>query len=243
MSDSPDRRAFLKGLGVVGAAGVAASVPVDVAEAAQAAPQGAGAQAAPKPAPAPRAYVFFTAPEAAFVEAAAATFIPADELSPNGNDCGIPVFMDRQFAGAWGAGDRMYMGGPWQKGAPTQGYQLPLTPAELMRAGIAQTNLYCRKTFQKDFDRLTADQKVTVIKGLEANQIALEVVPTNEFFALLYQGMMEGFFADPMYGGNRDKVSWKMLGFPGVLAVHGQNIKNYRNKRYEAEPASIEDLS
>ena len=241
MSDSPDRRKFLKGLGLVGAASVAAIVPAETVDAAQAA-----AQAGAKPAAAadtPHAYVFFTAPEAAFVEAAASTFIPADDLTPNGTDCGVPAFIDRQLAGAWGSGDRMYMQGPWQKGKPTQGYQLPLTPAELFRAGIAATNAYCRKTFQKDFDRLTADQRVTVLKGLEQGQIALTPVPTAEFFDVLLQSTMEGFFADPMYGGNRDKASWKMLGFPGVIAIHSQNIKTYRNRRYEAKPMSIEDLS
>jgi len=54
---------------------------------------------------------------------------------------------------------------------------------------------------------------------------------------------MEGFFSDPIYGGNRNKAAWKMVGFPGVIAIHSTNIKTYRNKRYEAQPTSIEDLS
>ena len=27
-----------------------------------------------------------------------------------------------------------------------------------------------------------------------------------------HQSAMEGFFADPIYGGNRNKVSWRMVG-------------------------------
>ena len=27
---------------------------------------------------------------------------------------------------------------------------------------------------------------------------------------------MAGFFSDPVYGGNRDKIAWKMIGFPGL---------------------------
>src|SRR5262249_27481590 len=120
------------------------------------------------------AYMFLSPPEAAFVEAAVDQLIPADELTPSGTDCGVVVFIDRQLAGAWGSGDRTYMQGPWQKGTPTQGYQSPLTPAEFFRAGIAGTNAYCRKTYQKEFDRLTRDQRVAVLQGLEQGHVAID---------------------------------------------------------------------
>jgi len=182
-------------------------------------------------------------PEVAFVEAAVDRLIPADELTPGGTACGVAIFIDRQLAGAWGSGDRMYMQGPWQKGTPTQGYQLPMTPAEFFRAGIAATNAYTRKTFQKDFDRLTEEQQIQVLQGLEQSKIALDHVAAQEFFNLLLNAAMEGFFADPIYGGNKNKVSWKMLGFPGVIAIYSEHIKTYRNKKYDVEPTSIADLS
>ena len=137
----------------------------------------------------------------------------------------------------------MYMQGPWAKGVPTQGYQSPLTPAEFFRAGIAGVNRHCRKTFQKDFDRLTVDQQVGVLEGLEGGQVTLDTVSAQEFFTLLLNTAMQGFFADPLYGGNRDKVSWKMIGFPGVTAIYGEHIKTYRNKKYDVTPRSIVDLS
>jgi gluconate 2-dehydrogenase gamma chain len=46
-----------------------------------------------------------------------------------------------------------------------------------------------------------------------------------------------------MYGGNRNKASWKMLGYPGVIAVYAEHIKTYRNRRYDVEPTSIADLT
>ena len=68
---------------------------------------------------------------------------------------GLNIFIDRALAGGWGKGDRLYMQGPWQRGTPNQGYQLPLTPAQLYRAGIEATNAHCRKTYGgKTFDRL-----------------------------------------------------------------------------------------
>jgi gluconate 2-dehydrogenase gamma chain len=155
----------------------------------------------------------------------------------------VATFIDRQLAGAWGSGDRLYMQGPWQKGTPTQGYQSPMTPAEFIRAGIAATNAHCRKTFQREFDRLSIDQQIKLLQDLEQGRVALDGIPAQEFFNLLLAVTMQGFFADPVYGGNRDKVAWKMIGYPGVIAIYSEHIKTYRNKRYDVEPKSIVDLS
>jgi gluconate 2-dehydrogenase gamma chain len=67
--------------------------------------------------------------------------------------------------------------------------------------------------------------------------------PARVFFATVYQNVIEGMFADPMYGGNRNKAGWKLLGFPGVVAVHYQNVEKYRGKKYSVEPVSISDMS
>jgi len=240
MSDQPNRRDFIKTVGTVGATGLAAAVGADAPAEAQ---TPAAAKAAPAAAPVSHAYTFLTAPEAAFIEAAVDRLIPADDLTPGGTDCGVATFIDRQLAGAWGSGDRMYMQGPWDKGVPTQGYQSPLTPAEYFRAGIAAVNAFTRKTLQKDFDRLTVDQQITVLRDMEQGRAALDGVPAQEFFNLLLATAMQGFFADPVYGGNRDKAAWKMIGFPGVIAIYSEHIKTYRNKKYDVEPKSILDLS
>jgi gluconate 2-dehydrogenase gamma chain len=235
-----NRRDFLKTVGTVGATGLAAAVTAEPADAQAPAPATAKATAAT---PVSHAYTFLTAPEGAFIEAAVDRFIPADELTASGTDCGVAIFIDRQLAGAWGSGDRMYMQGPWQKGAATQGYQSPLTPAEFFRAGIAATNAHCRKTLQKDFDRLTVDQQTTVLKDMEQGRVTFDAVSAQEFFNLLLATAMQGFFGDPIYGGNRDKAAWKMIGFPGVVAIYSEHIKTYRNKKYDVEPKSILDLS
>jgi gluconate 2-dehydrogenase gamma chain len=236
-----NRRDFLKTVGTVGATGIAAAVGVDTAEAQ--APPVTSAQPAAALEPVSHAYTFLAAPESAFIEAAVDRFIPADDLTPSGTESGVAIFIDRQLAGAWGSGDRTYMQGPWQKGKPTQGYQSPMTPAEFFRAGIGATNGYCRKTYQKDFDRLTVDQQINVLQNMEQGRITFETVPAQEFFNLLLATAMQGFFADPIYGGNREKVAWKMIGFPGVIAIYSEHIKTFRNKKYDVEPKSIADLS
>src|SRR4051794_28308607 len=54
-------------------------------------------------------YLFFAADEAAFVEAAAGRLIPDDETGPGAREAGVPLFIDRQLAGPYGAGDHFYL--------------------------------------------------------------------------------------------------------------------------------------
>ena len=66
----------------------------------------------------------------------------------------------------------------------------------------------------------------------------------RDFWTTMYQSVMEGMFSDPIYGGNRNKASWRMLGFPGLPAVYADKIDEYRDKPYVvAEPLSIADFS
>ena len=143
-----------------------------------------------------------------------------------------------------GQGDRLYMQGPWKQGVPNQGYQLPLTPADLYRAGIAATNTYCRKTFGKLFDQLDEAQREQVLVDLSAAKITFsDGLPVSAFWGAVYQTVMEGMFSDPIYGGNRHKASWRMLGFPGAIAVNRENVERFRDKLFPNDPVGISDLS
>src|SRR5215204_2424503 len=144
------RRDFLKGA-VVGSAAAATATPNIL-------PQSAQAQQ-PAAAPTTEGYALLNLDEAAFVEALVDHMVPADDLTPKGTELGINIYIDRALAGGWGKGDRLYRQGPWKLGAPSQGYQLPLTPAELYRNGIAAANAHCVKTYKKTFDKLTEAQR------------------------------------------------------------------------------------
>ena len=136
------------------------------------------------------------------------------------------------------------MQGPWKQGAPSQGYQLPLTPAQLYRAGIEATNAHCRKTYSKSFDRLDAAQRDEVLVGLSTVKIKFDSgLPVRVFWTTLYQTVIEGMYSDPIYGGNRNKAGWRMIGFPGAIAVHRDNVEKYRGKPFPTKPLSISDLS
>jgi gluconate 2-dehydrogenase gamma chain len=237
--DNFPRRKFLLGAGLAGTA-IAAGVtgPVEAQQPAPAAPTAVAPPQEPEP------FVTLTGSEAAFIVAVVDTLIPADELSPSGSDCGVAVFIDRQLGSAWGGGAKMYRAGPFRKGKPEQGYQLALTPREYFASGIAATNAWTRKTHGgKDFDRLAAADRVATLKAMEDGKAAFENFDARAFFGQLLSLTMAGFFADPIYGGNRDKVAWKMIGFPGLPATYADKIDDYRNKRYAAEPQSIADFS
>src|ERR1700719_3936067 len=141
------RRDFLKGA-MVGTAALATGGPA----AAQTAGPASAAQASPDAEP----LLTRTATEHASIVAAVDTLIPADELSPSGSACGVAAFIDRQLAGAYGSGARLYRAGPFRNGKPELGYQLALTPREFFRAGIAAANDWTRKTYGRDFDSLPA---------------------------------------------------------------------------------------
>jgi gluconate 2-dehydrogenase gamma chain len=232
--DGFDRRAFLKSA----VAGSAAAVTVTLPHSAQA------QKAAPAAESTSGAYAYFNSEEAAFVEALVDHMVPADEYSPKGTDLGLNVYIDRALAGGWGKGERLYMQGPWKPGVPSQGYQLPLTPADLYRAGITAANAFCVKTYGKSFDKITAGERQEFLLGLQAGKVSFENgPPARVFFSTLYQNVMEGMFADPMYGGNRNKAGWKLIGFPGVIAVHYANVEKFRDKKYTVEPLGIADMS
>jgi len=240
MSDQDfDRRNFLKGAVVGGAAAAAATVAVTPPAEAQAQQPAASPVASANP-----GYAFLNIEEAAFVEALVDHMIPADDLTPKGTDVGLNIYIDRALAGGWGKGDRLYMQGPWKRGTPNQGYQLPLTPAQLYRAGIEATNAHCRKTYGKTFDGLEETQREEVLVGLSTAKIAFEHgPPVRAFWGTVYQTVMEGMFSDPIYGGNRNKAGWKLIGFPGAVAVHRENVEKYRGKKYTAEILGIADMS
>src|SRR5437899_12278426 len=249
-NDVFDRRTFLKGAVAGSAAAVIATLP-QPAPAQQDAPapaqQGTPAPAqrgAPAPASTSAGYSYLNLEEQAFVEALVDHMVPADELSPKGTDIGLNIYIDRALAGGWGKGERLYMQGPWKRGTPNQGYQLPLPPAALYRAGIKATNTHCLKTYSKSFDALNEQQREEVLVGLStAKSTFPDGLPVRTFWGTVYQTVMEGMFSDPIYGGNRDKAGWKLIGFPGAIAVHRDNVEKYRGKKYTADILGIADLS
>ncbi len=233
------RRGFLAG---------AATIPLATTAEAQTAPAAPPPAAAPAAAPAPAGYQFLGIEEAAMVEAMVDHMWPADELTVSGTELGIAVYMDRQLAGAFGQGDRLYMQGPWRRGTPQHGWQVPMTPAVLFRAGLAAADAACRARFAaRSFDRLAADEKQAFLTDIAAGRVQAPRVNLGFWFnALVYPLFTEGAFSDPIHGGNRGMAAWRMIGYPGLPAVYAvPDIVAHRGRRHPAaaNPRSIADLS
>jgi gluconate 2-dehydrogenase gamma chain len=185
-------------------------------------------------------YLFLNTEESTFIEAAVARLIPADPQWPGGVEAGVPNYIDKQLAGAWGAGERLYRSGPWQPGTPSQGYQLPFTPAELFRSALSAINKELSAA-GTPFAQMSADQQDSYLQRLEAGGKDLGGVPSEVFFSHLWDSTVEGFFSDPVYAGNRDMAAWRMIGFPGAYASYYDLVDQHGIKIDRAPMSLAED--
>ena len=135
----------------------------------------------------------------------------------------------------------MYRGGPWLEGTPQQGYQSRFTPQEVYRIAISEIDQHCKAAFDRPFAQLSSDRQLRLLEQLEKDEIALPSLSSKFFFDLLWRNTDEGFFADPLYGGNRDKVGWKLLGFPGLPSSEYRRLVT-SSEPYYAEPVSVLDV-
>jgi gluconate 2-dehydrogenase gamma chain len=236
---SSGRREFLKDAATLAVAGRAiAATPV----------QARASAARPVPAPAPTGrpgYQSLGLDESATTEAMAEHMWPADHLTASGVELGIAVYIDRQLAGAFGGGDRLYMQAPFRKGKPQHGYQLPLTTEAWYKAGIAALNDYCRTGHGKSFDRLNAADREATLIAVSEGKATSDFDLSAWFNGLFYPLFTQGAFADPIYGGNLGKVAWKMIGFPGLPATYNRDVATFRGVRHPKSdaPKSIQDFS
>lgn len=181
---------------------------------------------------------FFNTQEAEIMDAVVARLIPADDLGPGAKEAGVTFFLDDQLAGAWGNGDQFYRQGPFEPGTPEQGYQLSFTPAEMFRHGLSSLNQTAQKQHGTSFAALSIDQQDALLHAMQAGELDFSPLPAAVFFAALLDGTMEGFFSDPLYGGNADMVGWKLVGFPGAHASFANDIERH-GVIWAGEPVSI----
>jgi gluconate 2-dehydrogenase gamma chain len=88
---------------------------------------------------------------------------------------------------------------------------------DFYRRGVAQLDAHCAKTYGKPFRILTAAEQDETITVLEQGKAPEFVWPTAQaFFNIVRTHTMEGMFADPVYGGNKDFAGWRLVGFPGA---------------------------
>ncbi|MEO8740419.1 MAG: gluconate 2-dehydrogenase subunit 3 family protein [Casimicrobiaceae bacterium] len=174
---------------------------------------------------------FFRPDEARFIDAAISRLIPDDALGPGANEAGVAVFIDHQLAGPFGQASDWYMAGPWADGAKQQGYQCRRTPAEVYRAAIGGIDDHVRQASGNTFAMLAGSEQDRLLHALAEDKIDLGDVSASTFFTLLWQNTQEGFFADPIYFGNRGFAGWKLVGYPGPRYNYDGAIRHF-GERY-----------
>ena len=139
---------------------------------------------------------FFNREDAATVAAFTERLMPGAPGKPGALDAGVLNYIDLALAGAY---------------ADLQ---------EFYRRGLAQLDAYCRTTHKAPFAQLGSSEQDQVIAALEQGTVAGFTWPTAQaFFNTLRTHTMEGMFADPVYGGNKDFAGWRLIGFPGAQAI------------------------
>ncbi|SEQ11047.1 gluconate 2-dehydrogenase gamma chain [Rosenbergiella nectarea] len=181
---------------------------------------------------------WFTAEEFAFITAAVTQLIPKDERGPGALEAGVPEYIDRQMNTPYATGANWYMQGPFTPDVDKAfGYQLPLVPQQIYRLGIAEANHQSQQQYGKIFADLNAAQQVEFLKSLESGKVNFQQLPSKTFFSFLLQNTREGFFSDPIHGGNQGLVGWKLINFPGARADFMDWVE--RGERYPLPPVSI----
>lgn len=153
------------------------------------------------------------------LQAAFDRLIPGDEHGPSASEAGCLDFLDAQLSGVFGDGATVYRDGPAQphEEQMLQKAQFIATPRERYRAGLQALEAYAQKNDNASFADLQPNRQDEILSGMENGSLDLgKNVNTKAFFELMLMNVREGYFADPLYGGNKDMAGWKMIGFPGA---------------------------
>jgi len=185
------------------------------------------------------ALMFFYPDEYETTMAAAERIFPEDDLGPGAKELNAAIYIDHQLASQWGVNARDYRMGPWYDPEPTQGEQIRLLRKDLFRLGLKELDNFSKKKFDKKFTALDADQQDEVLVAFENGEAnSLSGVSSAEFFKLLRKLTIEGVYADPMYGGNKEMEGWAMRKYPGTRMSFVKEIKS--EEFVELEPKSLQ---
>ena len=139
------------------------------------------------------AWRFLNDDDAATVAAFAERLMPGAPGKPGAREAGVLNYIDLALSGAYADLQDFY------------------------RRGLASLDTYCRKTYNAPFVQLDAARQDEVIMALEQNKATEFTWPSAPaFFNTMRTHTMEGLFADPIYGGNKDFAGWRLVGFPGA---------------------------
>jgi gluconate 2-dehydrogenase gamma chain len=187
--------------------------------------------------------LFFSTAQADTIAALAERIFPADASGPGAIDARVVDYIDSQLSGGFGVGDGLFLGGPFLKpGDSVHGYQFPLTPRDMYKRGLDALTDYLNKNYGgQSFSSLSAATQDKILTLMSTGGIPMEPASEN-FFAMFQENVLEGLFADPVYGGNKNFVGWKWVRFPGDPMAYGDIYFEFIDKFsavYNVAPAGL----
>jgi len=153
--------------------------------------------------------VTFNRHEARTAAALFERMFPADENGAGATEIGVVAYLDGALAGAY------------------------VDKVEPYRLGLAALDRAAKQLCGRSFAECEAEQQDMLVGKLERGELPdFRTPPQQRFFGMLREHLQEGLFADPAYGGNRDKLGWKFLGHPGVW------LENSAEEQLSTEPVT-----
>jgi gluconate 2-dehydrogenase gamma chain len=210
---------------------------------------------------------FFTDAEAKTVDAIASRIMPGTADDPGAHEAGVVTYIDNQLFGTnLGYDLKTYQLGPFlvmsDQTLPVEassaediyhtvpvvtdqagryGFQSSMGPQESYRRGLGFVDAYAQSKFKKNFVDLAADQQDSILTDMAAGKATgFDGPSAKAFFGQLRNDTIEGFFSDPMYGGNQGMVGWKLVGFPG--AQHRYTPADMNNASFSVAPMSLAQM-
>lgn len=209
---------------------------------------------------------FFTPEEAQAVEAYAARLLPGTPDDPGAREAGVVYYIDNLMAHPDGFAEAVYRNPPYvetyaEDAPPEQaegdrqvvwvsedqieryGYQSIYTPREVLRMSIAALNRLAIQQHNAAFAALTEQQQDAIIESMATDEAeGFEPVGAKAVFNTLRRYTMEGMFSDPVYGGNRDMVGWRLVGFPGSQRAYTPGELREEGSGLKRAPWNLEIL-
>lgn len=249
------------GIATIGAATTHALQATPVASPAAEAPVDTAAAGGDRP------VEFFNLHEAATVDALVSRVLPGSADDPGAHEAGVVFYIDRSLSGTdLGYTRKTYTQGPFpvireepvsveaassrdiydyvsvaEEQISRYGYQSVLSPQEIYRRGLEYVDAYAQSQFENTFVELSAEQQDQILTDMDEDTATGFEGPSGKaFFTQLRNDTIEGMFGDPMYGGNRDLVGWKLIDYPGAQRFYTPD--DIKNPDFRRDPQSLAQL-
>lgn len=181
---------------------------------------------------------FFTPDQYRLTQAAAERIYPKDDNGPGALELNAAIYIDHQLASPWGINSKEYMAAPFFEAEETQGSQIRILRKDLFLLGLKALDAYSQKQYDNPFIDLEPEQQDQVLTDFSDGKVPdISGVKSPLFFSLLRTLTIEGVYADPLYGGNKNMEGWAMRKYPGSRMAYVKEIQ--QDKFVELPPQGL----